>query len=275
MGRWGRRWTHLPGEPPGASGPAGSRRVGGRYVAGAARVYRRGRTRFRSRWEYNYSHFLDFLGIAWRYEPQRYYFPGVRRGPAASYLPDFVLATGEIHEVKGYLDRTSAARLRHRGGATPSSAAPLTTASGGSCRSTTCSSAVDEVAARPCPAWAEALSQRRVWTAVASERLSNCTWRGAVPYTCTATPGPGGGLTRGARPACARKRGGARPGHPTRRPNGHGVRRRRQGDALPHQGVHCLLYDLTLHRRSSSSHVGADAAPSPSSRGPQRGRRTR
>jgi hypothetical protein len=112
MGRWGRRWTHLPGEK---TGPAGSRRVGGRYVAGAAQVYKRGRTRFRSRWELNYSHFLDFLGIAWRYEPQRYYFPGVRRGPAASYLPDFVLATGEIHEVKGYLDKVSAARLRRMG----------------------------------------------------------------------------------------------------------------------------------------------------------------
>ena len=30
MGRWGRRWLSLPGEP--RPGPAGSRRVGGRYL---------------------------------------------------------------------------------------------------------------------------------------------------------------------------------------------------------------------------------------------------
>jgi hypothetical protein len=109
---WGRRWLHLPGEQAGGDGPVpGTRRVGGRYVAagqgGRRPVYRRGAVRFKSRYEYNYSFFLDFLGIPWVYEPRKFIFHQIQSGTRV-YTPDFYLPrSDEYHECKGYDDRRS------------------------------------------------------------------------------------------------------------------------------------------------------------------------
>lgn len=106
----------------GEAGPVpGTRRVGGRYVTttpdGKRPVYRRGPVRFKSRYEFNYSLFLDFIGIAWVYERRKFIFHRIQSGVRV-YIPDFYLpqasqaAGHEIyHECKGYLDRKSRTKL--------------------------------------------------------------------------------------------------------------------------------------------------------------------
>jgi hypothetical protein len=75
---------------------------------------------FRSRWEFNYALYLQFLLdkgqiIKWEHEPEVFWFEGVRRG-TVSYLPDFrvTLAGGtvEYHEVKGWMDPRSKTKIR-------------------------------------------------------------------------------------------------------------------------------------------------------------------
>lgn len=75
---------------------------------------------FRSRWEYNYAAYLEFLLQhgeikEWQHEPRTFYFDGIRRG-VTNYKPDFriVEKTGrEVWvEVKGYMDRKSATKLK-------------------------------------------------------------------------------------------------------------------------------------------------------------------
>lgn len=65
---------------------------------------------FRSGWEANYARYLNFLVKynkikSWRYEPERFWFDGIRSG-TTSYLPDFEVVnldgSVEYHEVKGY-----------------------------------------------------------------------------------------------------------------------------------------------------------------------------
>jgi hypothetical protein len=103
-----------PGEAP-PTGVAGSRRVGGRWVAsarGPARDLADGYS-YRSTSERNYARFLTYLGIPYEYETKRFEFPGVRPSKNRHYLADFWLPHArEIHEVKGWLDRDSAIKLR-------------------------------------------------------------------------------------------------------------------------------------------------------------------
>lgn len=65
---------------------------------------------FRSAWEANYARYLNFLIRygkikSWRYEPQRFWFEGIKSG-TTSYLPDFEITnlngSIEYHEIKGY-----------------------------------------------------------------------------------------------------------------------------------------------------------------------------
>ena len=125
MPRWGKRWLQVPGESPADRVPAqsreggpvpGTRRVGGRYVTttpdGKRPVYRRGQVRFKSRYEWNYSHFLDFLGLPWVYEPRKFWFYKIQTG-VRCYTPDFYLPdSDEFHEVKGYDNRRSQTQRR-------------------------------------------------------------------------------------------------------------------------------------------------------------------
>ena len=81
-------------------------RVGGRYVHKTKERYELRGTKFKSRYEYNYAVFCDYLGIAWRYEPTTFEFP-VRRG-IRSYRPDFYLPHDDSFvECKGYWDQRS------------------------------------------------------------------------------------------------------------------------------------------------------------------------
>lgn len=75
---------------------------------------------FRSRWEANYAHYLEYLKtnnkiIEWLHEPETFWFEGVKRG-AVSYLPDFKVTnldgSYEYHEVKGWMDDRSKTKLK-------------------------------------------------------------------------------------------------------------------------------------------------------------------
>lgn len=86
---------------------------GWREISGA-RIY------FRSRWEFNYAVYLQFLveqkQIAkWEHEPETFWFSGVKRG-CVTYLPDFRVTNCdgsiEYHEVKGWMDDRSKTKLR-------------------------------------------------------------------------------------------------------------------------------------------------------------------
>jgi len=74
---------------------------------------------FRSRWEFNYALYLDFLKekefiIDWEFEPDTFWFEQIKRG-VRSYLPDFKIhgKSGIIyHEVKGWMDDKSKTKLK-------------------------------------------------------------------------------------------------------------------------------------------------------------------
>lgn len=70
---------------------------------------------FRSRWEYNYAVYLQYLKKnkqikKWEHEPQVFWFEKIKRG-VRSYLPDFRVTLNdgsiEYHEVKGWYDKAS------------------------------------------------------------------------------------------------------------------------------------------------------------------------
>jgi hypothetical protein len=64
---------------------------------------------FRSNWEIELAELLTDLGIAFEYEPQRFYF----RAEKESYLPDFYLPEFNCWiEVKGYMDKRSEKRVK-------------------------------------------------------------------------------------------------------------------------------------------------------------------
>jgi hypothetical protein len=74
---------------------------------------------FRSSWEANYARYLRHLeqeGVIadWDYEPDTFHFGGSSFGPQI-YTPDFKVTAPDgaiaYHEVKGWLDRGSRARL--------------------------------------------------------------------------------------------------------------------------------------------------------------------
>ncbi len=75
---------------------------------------------FRSTWEVNYAHMLEWMKSIgtvkeWEYEAETFWFPGIKRG-TVSYLPDFrvTLACGalEYHEVKGRMDPKSKTKIK-------------------------------------------------------------------------------------------------------------------------------------------------------------------
>jgi hypothetical protein len=75
---------------------------------------------FRSKFEYNWALYLDFLKetheiIEWRYEPEWFYFNGEKRG-ATKYLPDFrvIEKLGNIvwQECKGWHEGDTNTKLR-------------------------------------------------------------------------------------------------------------------------------------------------------------------
>jgi len=79
-----------------------------------------GDTYFRSSWERNYARYLNFLIknneiVKWEFEPETFWFNGVKRG-VVSYLPDFKVYLKndsiEYHEVKGWMDSKSATKLK-------------------------------------------------------------------------------------------------------------------------------------------------------------------
>lgn len=74
---------------------------------------------FRSKWEINYAHYLESLKskgeiLDWEFEPETFFFEGVRQGHT-SYLPDFKVTypdgTHAWHEVKGWMDPGSKTKL--------------------------------------------------------------------------------------------------------------------------------------------------------------------
>lgn len=67
---------------------------------------------FRSSWEANVARLFNHLGMLWQYEPTRYVFPDDGDG-VLSYCPDFLLTdSGNIVEVKGWMDEKSLIRLQ-------------------------------------------------------------------------------------------------------------------------------------------------------------------
>lgn len=77
----------------------------------------------RSKWEANYARYLQFLKDngqikEWNHEPRTWYFDGLKRG-TNNYKPDFEVYQNndlfEVHEVKGYMDKKSATKLKRMG----------------------------------------------------------------------------------------------------------------------------------------------------------------
>jgi len=78
------------------------------------------RNYYRSRWEANYARYLerlksDGLIINWEFEPDTFWFENIKRG-VRSYLPDFKITCVDnsvvYHEVKGWMDKRSATKLK-------------------------------------------------------------------------------------------------------------------------------------------------------------------
>lgn len=74
---------------------------------------------FRSKWESNYAHYLEFLRlhkqiVCWEHEPKTFWFEAIKRG-VRSYLPDFKITendgTSKWFEVKGYYDPKSRTKI--------------------------------------------------------------------------------------------------------------------------------------------------------------------
>jgi len=75
---------------------------------------------YRSRWESNYAHYLEFLKLhkqilKWEHEPETFWFDKIKRG-TCSYLPDFRVTNMdgsiEYHEVKGWMDGRSKTKIK-------------------------------------------------------------------------------------------------------------------------------------------------------------------
>jgi len=74
----------------------------------------------RSSWEANWARWLKFLEKhkhikGWEYEPETFEFEAIKKG-TRFYTPDFKITetNGRIvyHEIKGYMDKTSATKLK-------------------------------------------------------------------------------------------------------------------------------------------------------------------
>ena len=88
-------------------------KAGWRDIGGVRKYYR-------SKWEANYAHYLEWLKAhgeikEWKHEPKTFWFEGIKRG-TNSYLPDFwVLENSGVeayHEVKGWMDDRSKTKIR-------------------------------------------------------------------------------------------------------------------------------------------------------------------
>lgn len=75
---------------------------------------------FRSSWEVEYAHYLEFLKKAkqiksWEYEPDIFWFEAIKRG-TRSYTPDFKITNNdgsvEYHEIKGWMDAASQTKIK-------------------------------------------------------------------------------------------------------------------------------------------------------------------
>ncbi len=75
---------------------------------------------FRSSWEANWARYLNWLKSigevqSWFYESKTFEFTRIKRG-GRFYTPDFLVinknGTAEFHEIKGYMDKRSATKLR-------------------------------------------------------------------------------------------------------------------------------------------------------------------
>jgi hypothetical protein len=106
--------TRRPGgykrQPPSVNGTYRA----GWHIVGGNRIY------FRSGWEVNYAHYLEWLKenkqiTEWKFEPVTFWFGNIRRG-TVSYLPDFQITelSGKIiyHEVKGRMDARSITKIK-------------------------------------------------------------------------------------------------------------------------------------------------------------------
>ena len=75
---------------------------------------------FRSSWERNYARYLNYLKarkeiLSWEYEPETFWFDGIRRGHT-SYKPDYRVTNRDgsvvFHELKGYMDAGSKTKIK-------------------------------------------------------------------------------------------------------------------------------------------------------------------
>lgn len=75
---------------------------------------------FRSKWEYNYGCYLQFLKARkdiqdWEHEPKTFWFEAIKRG-IRSYLPDYKVINLDLShfwvEVKGYMDSKSNTKIK-------------------------------------------------------------------------------------------------------------------------------------------------------------------
>lgn len=81
----------------------------------------------KSSWETKYARYLQWMKsigqiVDWEYEPKTFWFEKIKRG-VRSYLPDFKVTTKsghEWHEVKGWMDKRSATKIKRMGKYYPS-----------------------------------------------------------------------------------------------------------------------------------------------------------
>lgn len=75
---------------------------------------------YRSRWELNYAHYLEYLRsigevIEWQHEPRKFWFENVKQG-ITNYTPDFRVVYKDEKEVwveiKGYIDKDAKTKER-------------------------------------------------------------------------------------------------------------------------------------------------------------------
>jgi len=78
---------------------------------------------FRSRWEANYAHYLEACRVSgvikkWEHEPHLFVFDAIET-KYKTYLPDFRVTMAdnsiEYHEVKGWFDERSKAKIEYMG----------------------------------------------------------------------------------------------------------------------------------------------------------------
>lgn len=114
------RQGELPVHPDSVSDPLTPKTKQGKWQSGFYEVGLDSKLYLRSRWEYHWCLYLNWLKknnkiLRWEYEPQTFIFHEIEHGTRA-YIPDFKVWTSdtEYHweEVKGWMDPASATKLR-------------------------------------------------------------------------------------------------------------------------------------------------------------------